>query len=209
MKVIDCEQRSEKWFAARAGIATASCFSAILATIKNGEAAERRNYRARLVVERLTGKCVESFSTPAMKQGVEREPLARAAYESSTNAWVDEVGFIRHNTLDAGCSPDGLLGSDGCLEIKAPELATHLEYLRLPAGTAPSKYLPQIQGQMWLAERAYCDFVSFNPDFPPNLQLVIRRVLRDDKAIASLEFAIGMFMSEVAEEESAVRRLAA
>lgn len=207
MKILDCEQRSEAWFAARAGIATASCFSSILATIKSGEAAERRNYRVRLVVERLTGRCVESITTPAMKQGIEREPLARAAYETLTGAWVDEVGFIRHDTLDAGCSPDGLLGTDGCIEIKAPELAAHLEYLKLDG--CPAKYAAQVQGQMWLAEREFCDFISFNPDFPPNLQMVVRRVKRDETSIKALAMMVECFMSEVREEEEALRRLAA
>ncbi len=209
MKVIECDQRSEAWFAARSGIATASCFSSILATIKSGEAAERRNYRARLVVERLTGKCVESFSTAAMKNGTEREPFARAAYEAKTGAWVDEVGFIRHDTLDVGCSPDGLLSSDGCIEIKAPELAAHLEYLHLPVNACPPKYLAQVMGQMWIAERAWCDFISYSPDFPPELQLVIRRVARDDKYIAQLEFMVRAFLDEVRNEEAAVRALPA
>lgn len=202
MKVINCPQRSEAWFAARLGIATASCFSSILATIKSGESAERRNYRARLVVERLTGKSISTFTTAAMQQGVDREPLARAAYESRTGTFVDEVGFVRHDTLEAGCSPDGLIDADGCLEIKAPELAAHLEYLRLKA--EPPKYTAQIQGQLWLAERDWCDFVSFNPDFPPHLQLIVRRIQRDEKYIAGLALAVELFMSEVREETAAV-----
>lgn len=205
MKIINCPQRSEAWFAARLGIGTASCFSSILATIKSGESAERRNYRARLVVERLTGKTISMFTTAAMQQGVDREPLARAAYESRTGNFVDEVGFIRHDTIETGCSPDGLIDARGCLEIKAPELAAHLEYLRLQA--EPSKYTAQIQGQMWLAERDWCDFVSFNPDFPPHLQLIVRRIQRDEKYIAGLALAVELFMSEVREETAAVMAL--
>lgn len=205
MKIIDCEQGSEEWLAARSGIATASCFSAILATIKSGEAAERRNYRAKLVVERLTGRCVSGFTTAAMQQGTEREPLARAAYESRTRTFVNEVGFCRHDELEAGASPDGLIGDDGGLEVKCPELATHLSYLRLK--TEPAAYTPQIQGCMWITGRAWWDFVSFNPDFPAHLQLVIRRVPRDEKAIASLEFAVGLFMTEVRAEEAEIRAL--
>lgn len=207
MKVIDCEQGSEVWFQCRSGIATASCFSKVLATIKSGEAAERRNYRAKLVVERLTGKTVESFQSSAMKQGTEREPFARAAYEAKTGAWVNEVGFIRHDEIDCGASPDGLIGTDGLLEIKCPELATHLSYLRLAA--EPFEYTAQIQGQIWIAEREWCDFVSYNPDFPAHLRLIVRRVKRDEKAIASLKFAVPLFMTEVCEEEAAVRGLPA
>ncbi len=140
-----------------------------------------------------------------MQQGVDREPLARAAYESLTGNFVDEVGFIRHDTIEAGASPDGLIDADGCLEIKAPELASHLEYLRLRA--EPSKYTAQIQGQMWLAERQWCDFVSWNPDFPPHLQLIVRRVPRDEKYIAGLALAVELFMAEVREETEAVLAL--
>lgn len=207
MKTFNCAQGSDEWLAARLGLATASCFSSILATIKSGEAAERRNYRARLVVERLTGRSVGGFVTAAMAQGTEREPLARAAYESHTGRFVDEVGFMRHDELEAGASPDGTIDTGGLLEIKCPELATHLEYLRLPANTAPSKYNAQIQGQLWIAEREWCDFVSYSSDFPANLQLVVRRVQRDEKVISSLQFAVGLFMEEVRAEEAEVRAL--
>jgi hypothetical protein len=206
MRIIECTQGSEEWLAARAGIATASCFGAILARIKSGEAAERRNYRARLVVERLTGRSVPAFVNAAMKQGTEREPLAREAYEVRTGAFVREVGLLRHDTIEAGASPDGLIDNDGGLEIKCPELATHLEYLRL--ASEPPAYTPQIQGCMWISGRDYWDFVSFNPDFPPSMQLVVRRVRRDEKYIAGLALAVELFMSEVREEEMAVRNIA-
>ena len=204
---IDCQQGSPEWFAARLGIASASCFSDILATIKTGEAAARRNYRAKLVVERLTGKQIPTFETAAMRQGIEREPLARAAYELRSGAWVDEVGFCRHDTLEAGASPDGLIGENGGLEIKCPELATHLSYLRIPG--APAEYIAQIQGCMWITGRAWWDFASFNPDFPPNLQLTVRRIVRDERYIAALALAVELFMAEVREEESALLKLAA
>lgn len=206
MKVFNVEQGTPEWFACRSGIATASCFSNVLATIKSGESAERRNYRARLVVERLTGKTTKTFQNDAMRQGTEREPDARAAYESHTGRFVDSVGFMRHDTIEAGASPDGLIDEDGLLEIKAPELATHLEYLQ--SASEPSKYRAQIQGQMWISDRQWCDFVSFNPDFPPPLQLVIRRVQRDEKYIAGLALAVSLFMAEVHEEEMAVRKMA-
>lgn len=207
MKVITCEQGSPEWLAARCGIATASGFSDILATIKSGEAAARRNYRARLVVERLTGKPVEYFQTAAMRQGTEREPAARSAYEAQTGAWVNEVGFCRHDVMEAGASPDGMIGDDGGLEIKCPELATHLAYLRM-AGMPP-EYVAQVQGNLWITGRAWWDFASYSPDFPEGLQLSVRRVFRDDAYIKGLELAVGLFMAEVREEEAALRRLAA
>lgn len=202
---IDCQQGSPEWFAARLGIASASCFSDILATIKTGEAAARRNYRAKLVVERLTGKQIPTFETAAMRQGIEREPLARAAYELRSGAWVDEVGFCRHDTLEAGASPDGLIGNDGGLEIKCPELATHLAYLRLQ--DVPPDYIPQVQGNLWITGREWWDFVSFNPDFPEHLQLMVKRVQRDDKYIKVLALAVEQFLAEVCEEEAYFRKI--
>lgn len=205
MRVVECEQGTPEWLAARAGVATASCFSNILARIKSGEASDRRNYRARLVVERLTGRCVSSFSSAAMKQGTEREPLARDAYMVRTGAYVQQVGFLRHDTIEAGASPDGLIDDDGGLEIKCPELATHLEYLRLKS--EPTAYTPQIQGCMWISGRQWWDFASFNPDFPEHLQLNVRRVQRDEKYIAGLALAVELFMQEVRAEEAEVRAI--
>lgn len=207
MRIIECEQGSPEWHAARAGIATASCFADVLATIKTGEAAARRNYRVKLVVERLTGKALSGgFQSAAMLQGTEREPYAREAYEAATGRLVQEVGFVIDDMHQAGCSPDGLIEDDGGLEIKCPELATHLEYLRTP--TEPSAYTPQIQGSMWLTGRKWWDFVSFNPDYPEPLRLVVRRVMRDEAYITKLQLAIAMFMAEVREEVEAVGKLA-
>lgn len=207
MIVFNHPQGSPEWHQVRAGNATASCFSKVLATIKSGEAAERRNYRAKLVVERLTGKIVDGFKSAAMLQGTEREPLARGAYEVKTGNLVQEVGFLFDPMHEAGCSPDGLIDSDGGLEIKCPEPAAHLEYLRLQ--TEPAAYTAQIQGCMWITGRKWWHFISWNPDFPPNLQLVVRRVERDEKYITGLQLAVASFMSEVREEVTSLQKLAA
>ena len=201
MIIIDHPQGSEEWLASRSGIATASCFADVMAVIKSGEAASRRNYRAKLVVERLTGKPVKGFVTKAMEQGTEREPLARVAYEAETGNSVSEVGLCRHDTLECGASPDGLIGDKGGLEIKCPELATHLEYLRLK--TVPVEYFWQVQGGLWITGREWWDFVSFNPDFPENLQLAVRRVQRDEDAIKRLSAEVARFMDEVSAEADA------
>lgn len=201
------DQRSPEWFAARLGKATASNFADVLAKLKSGgEAAGRRNYRARLVVERLTGKPLDSFSSPAMQQGVDREPLARLAYEAETGNVVEEVGFIEHPKLQAGASPDGLVDAAGCLEIKCPTLATHLDYLKLDG--EPPEYTAQIQGQLWICGRDWCDFVSFNPDFPEHLQLIVRRIQRDEAYIAKLAGEVAQFLDEV-EAETQRWRIAA
>jgi hypothetical protein len=176
-----------------------------MAKVKAGEAAGRRNYRARLVVERLTGRPVTTFQSAAMRQGTEREPDARMAYMVRTGAVVEEVGLCMHDTLEAGMSPDGLIGTKGGLEIKCPELANHLEYLKLKA--EPPEYTWQIQGGLWISERDWWDFASFNPEFPEHLQLVVRRVYRDDKRIKELAAEVERFMDEVRAEEAEIRSM--
>lgn len=205
MRIIDCSQGSPEWFIARCGVASASRFAAIMAKIKTGEAAERRNYRTDLVVERLTGKSLEGFTTAAMKQGTEREPFARMAYEARTGIIVQEVGFCRLEDLDAGASPDGLIDEDGGLEIKCPERTAHLRYLQQEA--EPPEYTWQIQGGMWVTGRKWWDFVSYNPDFPEHLQLLVRRIERNDEAIKLLGAEVARFMAEVEAEAERVRNL--
>jgi hypothetical protein len=195
MKIIECTQGTPEWFSARCGVASASRFGAIMATVKTGEAAERRNYKTDLVVERLTGRPLEGFTSQAMKQGIEREPFARMAYEAQTGNIVQEVGFCRLEDMDAGASPDGLLGDDGGLEIKCPERSAHLRYLQQDA--EPPEYTWQIQGGMWITGRAFWDFVSWNPDFPEHLQLIVRRIKRNDEAIKKLAAEVTKFLAEV------------
>lgn len=208
MKIIDAPQGSPEWFAARVGVATASCFSAIMATTRSGgEAAERRNYRSRLVVERLTGKPVQTFQSAAMKQGTEREPFARMGYEAHTGNIAQEVGLCMHETLLAGASPDGLIGEDGGLEIKCPELSNHLAYLQMKG--EPTEYTWQIQGAMWITGRAWWDFVSYNPDFPEHLQLIVRRIPRNEEQIKKLAAEVERFLAEVDAEVERVRSLKA
>lgn len=195
MKVINAEQRSPEWFAARCGIATASNFAKVLSTIKSGESAERRNYRIKLALERITGTVEESYQNEAMRIGIEREPQARIAYEAGTGNMADEVGFCLHDELECGASPDGLIDEDGGLEIKCPTPGKHFEYLR--ANGEPLEYTAQIQGCMWVTGRKWWDFVSYCPDFPDNASLIVRRVHRDDEYISNLANKVAAFMDEV------------
>lgn len=190
------KQGSEEWFAARCGKATASRFSDILATVKSGEAAGRRNYRAQLVAERLTGVPAESFTSAAMQFGIDNEPLARAAYEAHTGRLVAEVGFIEHPELAAGASPDGHVDDDGGVEIKVPNTATHIDHL---LNGMPNDHIPQIQGQMWITNRGWWDFVSFDPRMPERHQIYVQRLMRDDAYIARLENEVRKFLAEVDE----------
>jgi len=192
------EQGSEEWLQARVGRATASRFSDVMASIRSGEAASRKNYRAELVVERLTGQPVDTYKSPAMEWGNEYEPVARLKYELTTGNNVEECGLFIHNSIMAGASPDGLVNDDGLLEIKCPNTATHIETLRKQE--VPRQYYWQVMGQLWLTGRKWCDFVSFDPRMPANAQYFTTRVLRDDEAIADLEDNIVMFLRSVDEE---------
>lgn len=200
MRILQAEQRTPEWFAARLGKATASNFGNVLAAKTT---AAYRNYRVRLALERLTGKQEDAFQSDAMKQGTEREPLARIAYEALTGNLVEEVGFCLHDTLDCGASPDGLIDAVRGLEIKCPTPGKHCEYLRAKA--EPPEYTAQIQGCMWITERTEWDFVSFCPEFPENAQLIVRTIKRDDAYIEKLADAVESFMEEVAAEVEAIR----
>lgn len=196
MKVINCIQGEPEWHAARAGRVTASRIADMMARTKTGYGAGRANYLAELIAERLTGAVAESYSNAAMKHGTETEPQARAAYQFFTDRTVDEIGFVIHPTLDmAGCSPDGLVGDDGLVEIKCPLTATHLETLLQSA--IPDKYMKQMQFQMACTERQWCEFVSFDPRLPTRMQMFIQRVPRDDKFIAEIEGEIRAFLKEL------------
>ena len=182
-------QGSEEWFAARAGKFTGSRFSDLMARTRSGPSTSRANLLATLAVERLTGMCVETYTNGAMQRGTELEPFARTAYEAHIGDLVQEVAWVPNPTLSfVGVSPDGLVGDDGLVEIKCPmAMAKHLAALR--AGDHATEYKWQIQGQMWVAEKAWCDAVSYDPRYPQGLQLAITRVERDEKAIAELEAA--------------------
>lgn len=208
MIVHDAPQRSEAWFAARLGKLTGSRASDMLATIKSGsEAAGRRNLRVQLVLERVTGKVQEpGFVTPAMQAGIDREVDAAAIYEAVTGRILTATGFLAHDTLAAGCSLDGHVGAfEGIIEIKCPQPATHLDYLK--TGTVPGDYLKQITHNLWLTGAAWCDWLSFNPDFPEALRVKLVRIQRDAAAMAAYERAAVAFLNEVDAECAAIASL--
>ena len=188
------EQRSEEWFQARLGKVTASRVADVLAKIKSGESASRRNYKIQLVSERLTGERQETYVNQAMQDGIDREQFARDRYVQQFGE-VEEVGFSQHPTLEAGASPDGLIGTDGIIEIKCPMGSTHTE--TLITQEVPSKYVPQIQFQLLVTGRKWCDFVSYNPMFPENLQVFVRRVFANKEYQQELEDEVKQFLNEV------------
>jgi putative phage-type endonuclease len=190
-------QGSPEWKALRCGKVTASRVADVVAKTKTGYSASRANYLAQLIAERLTGTPAETYTNAAMQHGVDTEPEARAAYEFYQGVTVEQVAFVPHPTIDqAGASPDGLVGADGLVEIKAPNTATHLETLIGQA--VPQKYFLQMQFQMACTGRKWCDFVSYDPRMPENMRLFVKRVPRDDKVIDELETEIAGFLLEMA-----------
>jgi len=196
-------QGSPEWFAQRCGKATASRISDIVAKTKTGYSTSRANYMAQLVVERMTQTVAESYSNAAMEWGVENEQFARAAYEAKTGNMVDQVSAIDHPRIPmSAASPDGLVGDDGCLEIKCPNTATHIDTI---LGDEPAKkYYDQMQWQMVCTNRKWCDFVSFDPRMPSHLQLFIKRIERNDDYVEQLEKEVVQFLIEV---EDKVKKL--
>ena len=202
--IVDCEQGSETWFAYRLGKASASRMADITALTKTGYGASRANYMAELVAQRLTGVYAESYSNGAMQWGTEHEPEARALYEFMRNTPVVLVGVAIHDTIPNACaSPDGLVADDGLVEIKCPNTATHIATLL--GAEIPGKYIKQMQWQMACTGRKWCDFVSYDPRMPPEMQLHIQRVPRREDDITALELATELFLSEVDNTVAALR----
>jgi hypothetical protein len=191
IEVFNCEQGSPEWVACRLGIPTASKFATILAKGKDGGASKtRREYLYKLLGERVTGEQMYNYQNDHMERGKLMEDEARNLYAFQQDVEPERVGFIRN--FGAGCSPDSLVGNDGMLEIKT-KLA-HLQVEVLVTGTLPSEHTAQLQGQLWVAEREWVDFVSYWPKTPP----YIKRVYRDEPYIRDLAKAVELFLRELA-----------
>lgn len=200
----DIIQGSPEWFAIRCGKVTASRVADVVARTKTGWGASRANYMAELVAERLTGAVAESYSNAAMQWGTDTEPEARRAYEFYRDVDVAQVGFIVHPHIEqSGASPDGLVEPGGLVEIKCPNTATHIDTLL--SATVPGKYATQMQWQMACTGRQWCDFVSFDPRMPEAMRLFVRRVQRDNEAIAELEKLVTAFLEELDAKVAALR----
>jgi predicted phage-related endonuclease len=201
--IIECEQRTPEWFAAKVGRLGGSGAKDMLATIKSGEAAARRDLRVRLAAERITGTSQEDdYINAAMQRGIDLEPVARAAYEATGHV-VRQTGFLSHTELMTGCSLDGDVDDfAGIVEIKAPKSATHLGYLR--AQCLPPHYLPQVLHNLWISGAQWCDFISYDDRFPEPLQLFVHRVPRDEWQITIYERTVRAFLAEVDAEYAAV-----
>ena len=207
MIIVTETQRTPEWAAARIGRLTGTAAADMLSTIKTGEAAARRDLRLRLVCERLTGQPQEdAYVNAAMQRGIDKEEDAFAAYEALTGRFATPVGFLAHDSLMAGCSPDGEVdGYKGILELKCPKSATHLGYLRSKA--VPNTYRPQILHNLWITGAQWCDFLSFDDRFPPELQVFYARVERNEAEIEAYAAKALAFLAECEVELEAVRAL--
>ncbi len=182
----------------------------MLATIKSGEAAARRDLRMRLVLERLTGESQDDcYVNAAMQWGIDHEEDAFDAYEAYSGNLTRRTGFLSHTTLMLGCSLDGDVDEfTGIVELKCPKSATHYGYLK--AGAVPANHLPQIQHNLWISGAQWCDFVSYDPRFPEAMRLFVRRVPRVEVDVLAYSKVAMAFLAEIdAELEQADKLMSA
>lgn len=203
-EIIECEQGSPQWIAARLGIPTCSMFKAILATGKGGgDSKTRRTYMLNLAGELLTGEPAETYSNDHMARGQAMEAQARDMYALTHDIEPERVGFIKGTMKNGfvGCSPDSLVGTTGMLEIKTtlPRLLIELH----ESGQFPPEHKAQCQGGLWLAKREWIDLMVYWPRMP----LFIQRMRRDEAYISALESAVREFNDELAYTVGKMRRL--
>ena len=189
-------QGTPAWFEQRRGKVTASRIADLMAKTKSGYSTSRQNYLMQLLCERLTGKIEEGYKSAAMQRGNDLEAEARNWYQLETGESVEEVSFIDHPKINfAGASPDGLVGAEGLIEIKCPNTATHIETLRKKEPI--DRYYKQMQWQMAVTGRKWCDFVSFDNRLPDNLAYFCKRIPRDETVIQEIEQEVQAFLLEL------------
>ena len=191
---VTCEQGTEEWYNARLGKVTASRFKDVM-TNGRGSAASKtaESYMMQLIAESLTQNVVNEFSTPATKWGTDNEPAARSLYEWRTGVPIEEVGFATIADCDkVGASTDGLIGDEMCVEIKCPY--NSVNHLRTIETGVPKVYEWQIQGQLWVLDRTFCEFISYDPRMPESYRMVTFEVERDEDMIDMLRDRVGRFV---------------
>lgn len=207
MIVIDCDQGTPEWLAARLGCVTASRCKDACDKLKSGAPSGKAiGYAAQVAMERVAGvQCDDTYVNFAMRRGTELEPLARSAYEAATGNWVQQAGIVKTDDHRHGYSTDGFIGDDGALEIKCP--LSPLVVVKMWRDADLSDYVHQIQMGLWITGRHWLDFVMFDPRLAPvGKELFIKRVLRDEDFIGRMEDDLMTFMRMVDENEAALRR---
>lgn len=193
--IYDIEQGTDEWLKMRLGKLTASRFSDVISKGRGSAPSKtRESYMYQLAAEILTEQPQDSFKGSAVDWGNECEPAARAAYELKHDTDVVECAFIEKNEW-LGVSPDGLVGEDGLLEIKCPNTTTQIK--RFLSGEFPKEYMAQVQGQLWVSGREWCDFVSYDPRINGDSDYFEVRVYRDEEYIENLASKCEDFIAEL------------
>ena len=200
MKIIDCQQGTAEWKQARCGVVTASCLDKIITPSTGKLSAAAPKYLARLAAEWFIGEPMEDYVSPYMVRGTDLEAEARLWYSFDSGHDVQQVGFIVRDDGLVGCSPDGLIGDDGGLELKNPGIEQHMVYV-LNDRLLVSDYRTQVQGCMFVTGRKWWDLCSFSPVLPS----IRVRVERDEEFIAAMAAAVDQFVERL---EEAKRKLA-
>lgn len=195
MIIHNCEQGSEAWKQVRIGKITASRFAHVIAKGKGSEPSKTRlSYLYEIASEIMTGQAADSYTNPAMEHGTLTEPQARLEYEDREGVPVEQLGFVEYSDR-VGASPDGIVGENGLLEIKCPKTSTQIQ--RVLDGVFPTEYMAQVQGQLWVCEKEWCDFVSFDPRIAGPSSYFKIRVQRDDDYIAKLQTGVVLFIEDL------------
>lgn len=196
-------QRIPEWYAAKLGKASASRIADVVARTKTGYSTSRQNYAAELIVERLTGRPTNGYTSPAMQWGIDHEDEAKAVYADRLGFLAVDAPFIDHPEIAwSGASPDGFVETTGLIEVKCPLTATHIATLL--GAEIEGGHLTQMQWQMACTGRLWCDYVSFDPRLPERMQFHCRRVHRDLSRILELEAEVSGFLVEVADKVDAL-----
>jgi len=193
-------QGSPEWMSLRVGKIGGSRIADLLTEGRGGaESLTRRKYKNELIRERLTGRKLDTYKTPAMMRGIDLEPMARSWYEVKHNVFVDQVAIVLHPTIEGGqCSPDGIVESTNSLiEIKVPNPENHLDNI-LTNGKQLEQYYDQCMWQLaCMPEKEFCDLISFDPEMPDHLQGFVKRIYRDDEYIKQMEDKVISFLHEI------------
>lgn len=190
MLVYNLEQGTEAWLKLRLGLPTTSSFGKII-TPTGKKSGQFTAYCNECIAQLLTGESEPMFKSEAMVRGSTLEPFAVDYYAHHTQTKPKEVGFITSDCGRIGCSPDRLIGKDGLLEVKCPLQTKHT--INLISGEIDSQYIPQVQGQMLVTERNWCDWMSYYPDLPAS----IVRVERDEEYLVTLNELLEEFVDEM------------
>lgn len=200
------EQGTDAWFEQRLGKVTASRIADVMARTKTGYGASRTNYMAELLVERLTGAKADRFQSAEMRWGTETEPQARDAYSFFTGAEVSTASFVEHPSIPmTGASPDGFAfdaTGNGLVEIKCPNSSTHIDTLL--SERVPERYELQMLWQMACTGMVWCDYVSFDPRMPGDMQFFCKRVHAHAETTANMEGEVRKFLAELDAKQAAL-----